>query len=91
MVFLTGLGTALPPNRFTQEQGARIAQVLDLFPELAERTKQHARTLSGGQYSIEVESFLAVENGAAPDLVIEATHGVAKGQLRFQLRAKSRA
>jgi hypothetical protein len=34
------------------------------------------RTLSGGQYSIEVESFLAVENGAAPDLVIEATHSV---------------
>jgi Putative phage tail protein len=34
------------------------------------------RTLSGGQYSIEVEGFLAIENGAAPDLVIEATHTV---------------
>jgi hypothetical protein len=34
------------------------------------------RTLSGGQYSIEVEGFLAIENGAAPDLLIEATHSV---------------
>jgi hypothetical protein len=34
------------------------------------------RTLSGGQYSIEVEGFLAVENGAAPDLLIEASHTV---------------
>src|SRR5262249_51273580 len=34
------------------------------------------RTLSGGQYSIEVEGFLAVENAAAPDLVIEAKHTV---------------
>jgi predicted naringenin-chalcone synthase len=30
MVHLLGLGTALPLNRFTQEQGARIAQVLCL-------------------------------------------------------------
>ncbi len=35
MVFLLGLGTALPPNRFTQEQGARIAQVLCLDPRQA--------------------------------------------------------
>ena len=34
------------------------------------------RTLSGGQYSIEVEGFLSVENGAAPDLLIEASHTV---------------
>ena len=34
------------------------------------------RTLSGGQYSIEVAGFLAIENGAAPDLVIDATHSV---------------
>ncbi len=34
------------------------------------------RTLSGGQYSIDVEGFLAIENGAAPDLVMEATHSV---------------
>jgi hypothetical protein len=37
---------------------------------------QGLRTLSGGQYSIEVEGFLAIENGAAPDLLIEATHTV---------------
>jgi hypothetical protein len=34
------------------------------------------RTLSGGQYSIEMEGYLAVENGAAPDLVVESTHSV---------------
>jgi hypothetical protein len=34
------------------------------------------RTLSGGQYSIDVEGFLAVENGAATDLLIEADHSV---------------
>jgi len=34
------------------------------------------RTLSGGQYSIEVQGYLAIENGAAPDLLIEATHTV---------------
>jgi len=32
------------------------------------------RTLSGGQYSIDVEGFLAIENGAATDLLIEADH-----------------
>ena len=32
------------------------------------------RTHSGGQYSIEVEGFLAIENGVTPDLVVEATH-----------------
>jgi len=34
------------------------------------------RTLSGGQYSIEVAGFLAIENGAAPDLVMDSTHTV---------------
>jgi hypothetical protein len=34
------------------------------------------RTLAGGQYSIEVDGYLAIENGAAPDLAIEATHTV---------------
>jgi hypothetical protein len=34
------------------------------------------RTLSGGQYSIEVDGYLAIENGAAPDIVMDATHSV---------------
>ncbi len=34
------------------------------------------RTLSGGQYSMDVDGYLAIENGAAPDLLIEATHSV---------------
>ncbi len=34
------------------------------------------RTLSGGQYSIEVEGFLAVDNMAAPAVVTEAAHSI---------------
>jgi hypothetical protein len=34
------------------------------------------RTLSGGQYSIQVEGFLAVDEMAAPPVVADATHSV---------------
>jgi hypothetical protein len=34
------------------------------------------RTLAGGQLTFQIDSFLAVENGAAPDLYVEATHAV---------------
>lgn len=34
------------------------------------------RTLSGGQYSIQVSGFLAVDADAAPPLVVEASHAV---------------
>jgi hypothetical protein len=34
------------------------------------------RTLSGGQYSIQTPGFLAIDESAAPPLVIEASHGV---------------
>jgi hypothetical protein len=34
------------------------------------------RTLSGGQYSIQVNGFLAVEQSAAPALVVESAHAV---------------
>jgi hypothetical protein len=34
------------------------------------------RTLSGGQYSIQVEGFLAVDQSATPALVIEKPHAV---------------
>ncbi len=37
---------------------------------------QGLRTLSGGQLSIQVEGYLAVQNDAAPPLVIENTHAV---------------
>ncbi len=43
---------------------------------VTENTHAGLRTLSGGQYSLEVEGFLAVENGATPDLVIETSHTV---------------
>jgi Putative phage tail protein len=34
------------------------------------------RTLSGGQYSLQVSGFLAVDSAAAPNLVVEAAHAV---------------
>jgi hypothetical protein len=34
------------------------------------------RTLSGGQYTITVDGFLAIQDGAAPDLVVDAPHSV---------------
>jgi len=34
------------------------------------------RTLSGGQYSIQVDGFLSVDQSAAPALVVEAAHSV---------------
>jgi hypothetical protein len=34
------------------------------------------RTLSGGQFSIQVEGFLPIENSVAPELVIDAAHAV---------------
>ncbi len=34
------------------------------------------RTLAGGQYSIQVSGFLAVEQSAAPPLVVESAHSV---------------
>lgn len=34
------------------------------------------RTLSGGQFSIQVEGFLAIQSNAAPPLVVQDTHSV---------------
>jgi len=34
------------------------------------------RTLSGGQYSIQVNGFLAVQQSAAPAISVEASHAV---------------
>ncbi len=39
-------------------------------------TDSGMRTLSGGQYSIQVDGCLAIQAGAAPDLVVETTHAV---------------
>jgi hypothetical protein len=34
------------------------------------------RTLSGGQFSFQVEAFLAIETGATPDLIVASAHSV---------------
>ena len=39
-------------------------------------TDNGLRTLSGGQFSIQVDGFLAIEDNAAPPLVIEESHSV---------------
>ena len=39
-------------------------------------TDSGLRTLSGGQYSLQVDGYLAVEQGATPALVVDATHAV---------------
>jgi len=43
---------------------------------LARVVEKGLRTLSGGQYTIQVEGFLAVDQSAAPALVVEAGHAV---------------
>ena len=43
---------------------------------VTETTDFGLRTLSGGQYSMQIDGFLAVQTGAAPDLIVEAPHAV---------------
>jgi hypothetical protein len=38
--------------------------------------EQGLRTLSGGQLTMQVEGYLAIQTGAAPPIVIQQTHGV---------------
>ena len=53
----------------------RLAGARSGCKRLSTDTRTYWRRLCG-QYSIDVEGFLAIENGAAPDLVIEASHSV---------------
>ena len=34
------------------------------------------RTLSGGQFSFQVDAFLAIETGATPDIIVDTAHSV---------------
>jgi hypothetical protein len=43
---------------------------------LTHNDDQGLRTLSGGQYSIQVDGYLAVDSSAAPALVVEGSHAV---------------
>jgi hypothetical protein len=43
---------------------------------LTQTTDLGLRTLAGGQFSFQVEGFLAIETGATPDLIVEQTHSV---------------
>ncbi|MGA2770372.1 MAG: phage tail protein [Bryobacteraceae bacterium] len=56
----------------TNQKGNSPAQ--DIY--LTHTTDSGLRTLSGGQYSIQVDGYLAVDQSAAPALVMEASHSV---------------
>ncbi len=56
----------------TNTQGHGPANAL----ALTQAADRGLRTLSGGQYSFQVEGFLAIQTGAAPDLVVESSHSV---------------
>lgn len=43
---------------------------------LTQSTDYGLRTLSGGQYSFQVQGFLAVDSNPAPNVVVEAPHAV---------------
>jgi hypothetical protein len=56
----------------TNERGASPIRTICL----SNTADSGLRTLSGGQYSLQVEGYLAVEQGATPALVVEARHAV---------------
>jgi len=43
---------------------------------LTQFTDYGLRTLSGGQFSFQVDAFLAIETGATPDIIVENSHSV---------------
>jgi Putative phage tail protein len=43
---------------------------------LTQSTNYGLRTLSGGQYSFQVQGFLAVDSNPAPNVIVEAAHAV---------------
>ena len=43
---------------------------------LTQTTDYGLRTLSGGQFSFQVDAFLAIETGATPDIIVENSHSV---------------
>jgi len=43
---------------------------------LTQGTDYGLRTLSGGQFSFQVDAFLAIETGATPDVIVENSHSV---------------
>jgi hypothetical protein len=43
---------------------------------LTQGTDYGLRTLSGGQFSFQVDAFLAIETGATPDIIVDTAHSV---------------
>ena len=70
---------ALPDARVASAElfvtnGLGNSPVKDIY--LTSTVDNGLRTLSGGQYSIQVTGYLAVEQSAAPAIVVDATHTV---------------
>ena len=66
-------------------EGARVMAKVDGAPDLLAVSEE---TAASGLALLEFD--MPRLSGSEPALVIEAAHGAAKGQLRFQLRSKSR-
>jgi hypothetical protein len=60
--------TLLVTNRYGSSATASL--------NLTQTTDYGLRTLSGGQYCLQVNGFLSIDNSAVPPLTIEATHAV---------------
>ncbi len=69
----------LPDVRITSAElfvTNRLGDSATRFVCLTSTTDEGLRTLSGGQYSIEVDGYLAVQQTVAPAIVVEAAHSV---------------
>jgi hypothetical protein len=67
-------------------EGAQVTARVDGAAEISEYSAETG-PLGNAQFEFDMPRLV----GADPALVIEASHGNARGHLRFQLRAKSRA
>ena len=67
-------------------EGAQVTARVDGAAEISEYSAETG-PLGSAQFEFDMPRLV----GADPALVIEASHGNARGHLRFQLRAKSRA
>jgi len=67
-------------------EGAQVTARVDGAAEISEYSAETG-PLGNAQFEFDMPRLV----GADPALVIEASHGNARGHLRFQLRTKSRA
>src|SRR5437762_1905165 len=74
-MFLTGLGTFNPPNRFTQAECWAALQKAPQFPQLAPRSRAVLRKVMLGDNGIESRHLTYTDLGEAFELNPDALHG----------------